>query len=397
MRIFGEYLSNGQGTSKMATTMAEPLSHQFGADVPCAIACMLQAVHPSFQSEAFVRDVLAGYDALALMQRGQKIAKVLRQHLPDDYGQALAILLASLNQPHARDMGQSLGSFLFLPHTQFVATYGLDHFEASMQAQHALTQRFTAEFSIRPFLERHPEATLRQLREWATDPSPHVRRLVSEGTRPRLPWAPRLRGFQQNPTPVLALLELLKDDPALYVRRSVANNLNDIGKDHPQLLIQTAQRWWLNASAERQWIVRHALRSAVKRGETAALQVLGFGQAATLTLSQTRIWPQQAAIGSAVQMAFALTNPLPTAQRVLVDFCVHYIKANGQAKAKVFKLKTLTLAPGETVPLQKRLSLATMSTRKHYPGQHRIDILLNGQILHLGMFDVIAVDTPSHA
>ena len=374
--------------------MAEPLTNQFGADVPRAIACMLQAVHPSFQSDAFVRDALADYDDLGLMQRGQKIAQALHQHLPQDYEQAVAILLASLHQPHARDMGQSLGSFLFLPHTRFVATYGLGHFEASMQAQHALTQRFTAEFSIRPFLQMHPEATLRQLQAWATDPSPHVRRLVSEGTRPRLPWAPRLRSFQQDPTPVLALLELLKDDPELYVRRSVANNLNDIGKDHPGVLTQTAQRWLQGASPERQWIVGHALRSAVKRGETGALQVLGFGQAATVDVSQVQIHPERAAMGGAVQIGFAVSNPQATSQRVLVDFCVHYIKANGQAKAKVFKLKTLNLAPGQTVPLAKRLSLAEMTTRKHYPGLHRVDVLLNGQPLPLGAFEVLAACAP---
>lgn len=368
--------------------MAEPLKNQFGADVPRAIARMVQAVYPAFQSDAFVRSALDGYDALELMPRGKKIAQALRQYLPEDYAQAATILMDSLHQPHGRDMGQSLASFLFLPHTQFVSTYGLAHFDLSMQAQHALTQRFTAEFSIRPFLEHHPEATLRQLTRWATDPSPHVRRLVSEGSRPRLPWAPRLRSFQKDPAPVLALLELLKDDPELYVRRSVANNLNDIGKDHPQVLAETAQRWLQGASAERRWIVGHALRSAIKRGESAALQVLGFGETAQVSITGARITPAQARIGGRVDIAFAVHNPLSTPQRVLVDFCVHYVKANGQAKAKVFKLKTVDLAGGETVPLGKRLSLAEMTTRKHYPGQHKVEVLINGQAQPLGAFEV---------
>ncbi|HEX5697477.1 MAG TPA: DNA alkylation repair protein, partial [Rhodoferax sp.] len=269
--------------------MAEPLKNQYGADVPRAIAGMISNVYPSFNSERFVNDALEGYDALALMPRGNKIAQALRRHLPDDYPRALAILLDSLDQPHERDPGLSLASFLYLPHTMFVAQYGLAHFEASMRAQHALTQRFTAEFSIRPFLEQHPEATLRQLKAWTDDASPHVRRLVSEGTRPRLPWAPRLRQFQTDPTPVLALLERLKDDHELYVRRSVANNLNDIGKDHPEVLASTMQAWLKHASAERAWIVGHALRSAVKRGETGALQVLGFGQAAQVAVDRIRI------------------------------------------------------------------------------------------------------------
>jgi 3-methyladenine DNA glycosylase AlkC len=369
--------------------MAEPLKNQYGADVPRAIAAMISKVHPAFNGPDFVRDALDGYDALELMPRGKKIAQALRRHLPDDYPQALAILLDSLDQPHDRDPGLSLASFLYLPHTVFVAQYGLAHFEESMRAQHALTQRFTAEFSIRPFLEQHPEATLRQLAAWAADPSPHVRRLVSEGTRPRLPWAPRLRQFQADPAPVLALLELLKDDPELYVRRSVANNLNDIGKDHPAVLASTAQAWLKNAPAERAWIVGHALRSAVKRGEGGALKVLGFGKKAQVAVDNIQITPDRAAMGGSVRIGFALTSTHSHGQGVLVDLAVHYVKASGQARAKVFKLKTLELAPGQTTTLAKTLSLAEMSTRKHHPGLHRVDVILNGEPQHLGAFELL--------
>jgi len=369
--------------------MAEPLVNQYGADVPHAIAAMISRVHPAFDSTGFVREVLNGYDALALMARGKKISRALRQFLPDDYAAALAILMQSINQPHGRDPRLTLGSFLYLPHTVFVADYGLDHFDLSMAAQHALTQRFTAEFSIRPYLEHHTEATLRQLTIWASDPNVHVRRLVSEGTRPRLPWAPRLRQFQADPAPVLALLDLLKDDPELYVRRSVANNLNDIGKDHPEVLTRTAQTWLQNASPERAWIVSHALRSAVKRGETGALQVLGFGETAQVVVSNVQITPTRATMGGALQISFDVTNIHTQAQRVLVDLAVHYVKANGQTRAKVFKLSTLDLAPGQTAKLSKKLSLAEMTTRKHYPGLHRVEILLNGQGQPLGAFELV--------
>lgn len=370
--------------------MAEPLKNQYGADVPRAIAAMIAAVYPGFKSAAFVRDVLAGYDELELMPRGKKIAQTLRRHLPADYEHALAILLDSLDQPHGRDPRLTLGSFLYLPHTLFVAEFGLAHFAASMRAQHALTQRFTAEFSIRPFLEKHPEATLRQLKVWASDPSPHVRRLVSEGTRPRLPWAPRLRQFQADPAPVLALLELLKDDPELYVRRSVANNLNDIGKDHPEVLTHTAQDWLKDATAERAWIVGHALRSAIKRGDSGALKALGFGKKARVAVGGVQITPGAAVIGGAVKIAFEITNTQATAQSLLVDLAVHYVKANGQAKPKVFKLKTQELAPGQTVPIGKTLSLAQMTTRTHYPGRHRVEVVLNGQPFALGAFELMA-------
>ena len=220
---------------------------------------MIRAVHADFPHDEFLRDALAGFGAMTLTGRGFHIAAALRKHLPADYPQAIDVLLASASQPHEHRASGGMAAFLYMPHLFFVAQHGLDHFEDSMRAQHALTQRFTAEYSIRAFLEKHPGLTLARLREWTRDASPHVRRLVSEGTRPRLPWAPRLRAFQKDPRPVLELLELLKDDPELYVRRSVANNLNDIGKDHPALLTTVAKRWLRGATVERRWIVNHAL------------------------------------------------------------------------------------------------------------------------------------------
>ena len=169
--------------------MAEPLKNQFGREIPRKIAAMIAAVHPEFNPKAFVKNALPGYDALELLPRGWHIAHTLRRHLPDDYEAAIKILLTSLGPKlETTEGGQGMAPFLYLPHVFFVAEYGLDHFEASMHAQYELTQRFTAEFSIRQYLERYPKATLARLKTWANDPSAHVRRLVSEGTRPRLPW-----------------------------------------------------------------------------------------------------------------------------------------------------------------------------------------------------------------
>jgi 3-methyladenine DNA glycosylase AlkC len=369
--------------------MAEPLKNHFGADVPATLAAMILAVHPRFPVKAFLRDALDGYEDLSLTARGWHLARVLRQHLPDDYPNAIAVLLASTSQPVNRTVATGMGAFLFMPHCFFVAEFGLDHFEASMQAQYVLTQRFTAEFSIRPYLIHHPEATLKQLRQWAADPSEHVRRLVSEGTRPRLPWAMRLPAFQADPAPVIELLELLKDDPALYVRRSVANNLNDIGKDNPAVLAGVAQRWLKNATPEREWIVRHALRWAVKQGDPAALKVLGFGKAAQVQIRDASITPKRSQIGGAVTIAFDIHNPLARAQDLMVDLAVHYVKAGGKTSAKVFKLKALNLAAGETAGLHKKLSLAQMTTRKHFAGLHRVEAIVNGQAFELGYFAII--------
>jgi 3-methyladenine DNA glycosylase AlkC len=375
--------------------MAEPLKNQYGPEIPERIAGMIQAMYPAFDMAAFLADVLSGYEALELMPRGKHIAHALRRHLPGDYPEAVAILLASMRAAKPYQDGQGLASFLYMPHAFFVAEYGLEHFAVSMQAQYEITQRFTAEFSIRPFLQRYPDLTLAQLRIWTKDSSEHVRRLVSEGTRPRLPWAPRLPAFQKNPTPTLALLERLKDDPSLYVRRSVANHLNDIGKDHPQRLLEVAQRWLKGAGPERQWLIRHALRSLVKQGHPAALALMGFGQDITVEIHGAQITPAQAPLGSHVTLTCEVHNPTELAQQVLVDFRVHYVKANGRTSPKVFKLKTLDLPPRGRVPLQKKVSLAPMTTRRLYPGTHTIDLLINGQPYPLGSFvlmDAVAAD-----
>jgi 3-methyladenine DNA glycosylase AlkC len=367
--------------------VAAALKDQFGASVPRAIAMMIGAVHPEFPRAAFVRDVLAGFGPLSLTGRGFHIAAALRKHLPRDYPRAVGILVSSATQPHDHEASGGMAAFLYMPHLYFVAQHGLEHFEESMRAQHALTQLFTAEYSIRAYLEKHPEKTLARLREWSGDPSHHVRRLVSEGTRPRLPWAPRLRAFQKDPRPVLELLELLKDDPELYVRRSVANNLNDIGKDHPALLATVAQRWLRGATPQRRWVVNHALRSAIKRADAGALRALGYGGKTSVGVGGVAITPRRPVIGGHVNVAFTLTNTGKTRQRVMADLVVHFVKAHGTG-AKTFKLRAVELAPRESAAFEKKIALRQLTTRRHYPGVHRVEALLNGERRKLGEFSL---------
>jgi 3-methyladenine DNA glycosylase AlkC len=368
--------------------MAEPLKNHFGVDIPGKIAAMIVPVAPNFPAAAFVRDVLDGYEALDLLPRGWKIAEALHRHLPADYAQAIEILLASLGPKLEQTEANGMAPFLYLPHVCFVAKYGLDHFEASMRAQYELTQRFSAEFSIRPYLEKHRAATLARLEAWTTDPSPHVRRLVSEGTRPRLPWASRLREFQKDPRPVLKLLELLKDDPDLYVRRSVANNLNDIGKDHPALLVETARRWLVDATEERRWLVNHALRSAIKRADPSVLAVIGVDQQVDVRVDNVRITPKAAQIGDSLEVSAEIISTALVRQRVLADLRIHFVKANGKRAPKVFKLKTFEFAPNERVQLRKTIALTEMTTRKHYAGTHQVELVLNGHARSIGEFEL---------
>jgi 3-methyladenine DNA glycosylase AlkC len=371
--------------------VAAPLKRFFDRPLVERIAGGIAAAHPAFPRDAFVRDAARGLERLELLDRGRHIAAALRRHLPPDAGEAIGILVASLGPEIPGDTidRQGMAPFLYLPHVIFVAEHGRGHFEASMRAQHELTRRFSAEFSIRAFLAAEPARTLGRLRLWTRDPSPHVRRLVSEGTRPRLPWAPRLRAFQADPGPVLALLERLRDDPALYVRRSVANNLNDVSKDHPGLVIETCTRWLADASPERRWIVKHALRTLVRRGDLRALALLGHGERPRVRIHAPRLVPRRVRIGGEVAFAATLASRTRAPQRLVVDLAVHYVKADGAARPKVFKLRVLELPAGGSAELSKRLSLRQMSTRRHHAGVHAVELRVNGVAFPAGRFEVV--------
>ena len=372
--------------------MAEPLKNYFGPEVPIRIASMIETVDHAFPAEDFLAEALDGYEELELTSRARHIARALRRHLPQDYEQAIEILVASLGPELRTAELTGMDVLVYLPHVYFVAQFGVEHFEASMRAQYELTQRFTAEYSIRVFLERYQEQTLGRLRDWAVDSNVHVRRLVSEGTRPRLPWAPRLRAFQRDPQPVLELLDLLKDDPELLVRRSVANNLNDIGKDNPTALIATCRRWMQQPTPERRWLVRHALRSAVKRGDPEALQILGFVPAGAVTVRAIDVTPAVVPIGESVTFTVELANEGSSTQRLLVDLRVYFVKANGKPSPKVFKVKVLELDPQTSAWLRKAISFAQHTTRTHHPGLHRVEVLVNGR--PSGALDFAVVETP---
>jgi 3-methyladenine DNA glycosylase AlkC len=249
-----------------------------------AIDCLvhnISLVYPSFDGQAFRRAAMHGIEPLGILQRGRHLARTLRSHLPPNYEDAVGVLVRSLTPPLPTTDNFGLGVLFYLPHDAFVAEFGLDAtanngrdtFETSMRALYEITRRASAEFSIRQFLIRWPERTLARLIDWTLDPCPHVRRLCSEGSRPRLPWAIRIPAFVKDPRPVLPILDALKDDDDLYVRRSVANHLGDIAKDHIELTLQICEKWLDNASPDRKWIIRYALRHPAKKGVQAALQL----------------------------------------------------------------------------------------------------------------------------
>ncbi|TBO34207.1 DNA alkylation repair protein [Aquabacterium lacunae] len=375
--------------------MAEAFKHLIGAHTVAEVGHHLKRVWPAFDRPAFERQALADLDTLEFKARAVHLGNALASHLPPDFEHATAVLVASLKAvpppAHHHDPDAELGQlqtdatgvagWALWAYGDFVARHGQAHVPQALIALHAITQRFTAEFAIRPFLVNHPEAVLAVLRQWQHDPSAHVRRLVSEGSRPRLPWGLRLQALVQDPTPTLPLLRTLQDDPSEYVRRSVANHLNDIGKDHPGVLVQWLQEHLPGAPITRQRLLRHASRHLIKAGHPGVLQAwgLGLGLQGHATLQAAH---PQVQIGQKLPIHIRVhASPDAPVQSLEVDYRVHHIKADGSTSPKAFKGKRITLPPGETVAWQKLHSFVPVSTRVLRPGLHRIDLQVNGQLV----------------
>ncbi|BEV09451.1 DNA alkylation repair protein [Methylophilus sp. DW102] len=255
-----------------------PIKFLLDSEAVDCLAHNIGLVHSAFDGHAFKSLALTNIAALGIMDRSAHIAAALKATLPAKFSEATDILLSTLTPPNVHTERLGLSVFFYLPHTRFIADYGRDPqhnagedpFDTAMRAQYELTRRFTAEFSIRPFLMQDFERTLNQLTLWLNDADPHVRRLCSEGCRPRLPWGARIPQLIKDPRPTLPILEALKNDPSLYVRRSVANHLGDIAKDHPALAFEVCERWLTNADKDLKWVIRHAVRHPAKQGNAQA-------------------------------------------------------------------------------------------------------------------------------
>jgi 3-methyladenine DNA glycosylase AlkC len=367
----------------------------------------LQRAWPAFDRKAFERQALRGLEALEFKARAMQLADALEATLPADFDAACTVLEASLAPPLALDAAgepvnlatgrgaedqPGLTGWVLWSAGEFVARRGLPHVPRALACLHAVTQRFTGEFAIRPFLQHAPAATLHTLTQWVHDPSAHVRRLVSEGSRPRLPWGLQLKALVADPTPTLPLLRALQDDPSAYVRRSVANHLNDIAKDHPGLVASWVQEHRSSAHPQREALLRHASRSLIKQGHAPTLHAWGLGQGlqgqASLAVS-----PGSVAVGAGIELSVTLQSSAAAEQALVIDYAVHHVRANGSSSPKVFKGWKFSLAPGEHRTLVKRHSLRPVTTRRLYPGEHRIELLVNGQACAHASFDLLPEPT----
>lgn len=382
--------------------MAEPFKNLINAEVVRQMGHHLQRVSPPFDRLRFEALALHGLEGLEFKARAQHVALALQATLPEDFHAAADVLEASfkvLDAPrfdHDPDKDaqspatdeRGLAGWALWGVGEYIARQGMPHPRRALQALHALTQRFTAEFAIRPFIVAHPDLVYRTLADWVRDPSAHVRRLVSEGSRPRLPWGLRLKTLIADPSPTLPLLLALQDDPAEYVRRSVANHLNDIAKDHPQVVVAWLDAHLPGAPPPRRRLLRHACRNLIKQGHPEVMAAWGAGRPfegrAVLTVSPSRV-----TLGEALTLHLDLEAANTQAQPLEIDYRIHYRKASGSLSPKTFKGSRVTLEPGASLQWSKRHALRPVTTRVHHPGQHLVDVQVNGQVLGSAAFDLV--------
>lgn len=349
--------------------MAEPLKSMYNEDFLYQFGRKVRRVYNAFDINGFVADVMGGnWNSLELKARMRRITISLGKYLPMKYEEALGILFL---------IDEECIGFPYMFFPDFVEVNGQDEkdWELSMKALQRFTMRSSSEFAVRPFIIRHPKRMMEQMYAWSKHPDEHVRRLSSEGCRPQLPWGQALRIFKEDPSPILPVLERLKADSSLYVRKSVANNLNDISKTHPDLVIRIAKEWY-GTKEHTDWIVKHACRTLLKKGEKQVLSIFGYKDDQSIQLNNFILNSDHISIGEEMKFSFEIHAEKDTKARI--EYSVNYVKAKGHRSRKIFKISETTLKKGETRFYSKMHSFKDLSTRKHYNGTHTLSIIING-------------------
>ncbi|MTI64587.1 DNA alkylation repair protein [Methylophaga sp.] len=359
--------------------MAEqtPLKTQLGPAAVEQLAAALKSVYPDFDAQGFISQANHHLDELELKGRVRHLIAVLAAHLPCGFCETARILEQVAEAWPEQPQGQ-WSSFTAWPLIDYVSVYGLDYPQRAFSLLEKLTPLFTAEFAIRSFLNRHFELTHQQLLQWTRHDNEHVRRLASEGIRPRLPWAQQLPALRKDPTPIWLILEALKTDPSLYVRRSVANNLNDISKDHPEAVMMRCREWQQLQHKNTDWLISHGLRTLVKSGRAEVYPLLGFSDKPVITAIGLQLSETQIKLGDALRLTLTLTTQ--ESERLVVDYRIGYRRADGRLGWKVFKWKNIRTQGGEPLTLTKSQTFKPLSTRRYYPGEHLVECLINGQM-----------------
>ena len=362
--------------------MPEPLKNAYNKKYIATLSKEIAVWHPAFKQQDFQRSIFnADWPNKELKQRMQHISQTLATFLPDNYAEALAIL-----KPASVNFGGFEG--MFFP--DFVEQYGIAHYQDSIQALEHFTQYSSSEFAVRPFIVRYKKTMMKQMLKWSRSNNYHVRRLASEGCRPRLPWANALPEFKKDPTEILPILERLKADDSEYVRRSVANNLNDIAKDHPAIVLEISESW-LGDNPDTDRLIKHACRTLLKKAHPQALTLFGYPDPSHIHIQNVNV-DKKVKFEARLGFSFTLTTQDQQRDQALgklrIEYAIDFMKSNGKRSRKVFKISELECNASEK-SYSKSHSFEDRSTRKHYLGIHKLSILVNGVELSQKQFELI--------
>lgn len=360
--------------------MAEPLKEMFNAAYYTRLADAVTAVYPAFRRAAFLKSVQTGQEGRELNARMRHASVTLRDHLPGDLRVAVDVL-----KQVAPLMPKGYTALLF---PDLVALYGLDDPAFSLSALKYFTRFGSSEFAVRPFIQRDVSGTLRVMRTWAEDENEHVRRLASEGCRPRLPWSFRLDAIMKDPSLTTPILDRLREDPMLYVRKSVANHLNDFSKDHPAYMVKLLRGWDLK-HPHTAWIAKHASRTLIKAGDPSALALFAFDTRVKVRTEDLSVSPKRLRLGDMLSIGVTVVSEAVRSQQLVIDYAIHYRKANGATSRKVFKWKEVELGKQASIALTKHQRIVDMSTRKHYVGVHKVEVMVNGNVMGETAFTLV--------
>lgn len=361
--------------------MPEPFKNLFNKDLIDRMANVISRVSDDFDLKTFVNLAKTGLEDLEMMARSEQISKALDRALPGDFEDQIAVLVAALHPTKTSELSdmetddQGIAGWAVAPLGAFIARNGMDDPRASLAALREMTMRFSAEFAVRPFIQNHPDVAMEHILTWSRDDNHHVRRLASEGSRPLLPWGIKLHDFVRDPSPMLPVLTRLRDDPSEYVRKSVANHLNDISKDHPDLISELAFDWLNDAPATRVKLVKHACRGLIKAGNPKALAAFGYG-APKLSNICLEI-PDQVSLGDRLDIQLSFRSDAK--QILLIDYVIHFMRANGKLSPKVFKWTEKKVAADQDILIEKSHAYKKVTTRKDYAGMQMLSVQINGQ------------------
>ncbi|HFL2527062.1 TPA: DNA alkylation repair protein [Clostridioides difficile] len=347
--------------------MPELLKNMYNRESLYEVAVAIQSVYNSFKVDEFIKSTMdETWNNLELKARCRKISMSLGMYLPEDYNEALSILEKSVT-----------GFYFAFFFPDFVEVYGQDdiNWDLSISALERNTEYWSSEFAVRAFIIKDEERMMAQMRKWSKHKSEHVRRLASEGCRPQLPWGQAISKFKKDPTPVLPILEQLKTDTSTYVQKSVANNLNDISKTHPDLVISIAKDWY-GKNKSTNWIVKHGCRTLLKKGNRDVLALFGYDDTTSINIQDFTLETTSISIGEDLTFSFNILAKKATKTRL--EYGIDYMKSNGKRNRKIFKISEVSLKENEKKSYMKKHSFADVSVRRHYPGIHSITIIING-------------------